>query len=246
MPHGSTLALAAALLAYGNFSAWLATRGGREMQPGLNRGHVAMLAAVLAWARLEGVGPEDLGLGRRGLGSSLLCGALAGAVCWTPVRCLAARLAARYGVIAGAIEGMTRKRQLELMAGQLLIGSALFEEVAFRGLLMAKIARLIRRREASLIHSGVFVGWHLVIAWHNVRKSGLPFRLVPLAYLGVLAALMASGLLLGGLRQATGHLAGGTVAHWLVLAAALVGVSEARRRDSRGCCGPAPGNRDWH
>jgi len=127
----------------------------------------------------------------------------------------------------------TPARLLRLLCGQFFLGSALFEEVAFRGLLHAKLVRLLGAPTALVAGSWVFSAWHLVITWHNLRRSNLPPALFPFLYGGALAALFGGGLVFGVLRQATGHIAGSVAAHWLMVASIVLAVSRPRRAVDR-------------
>jgi membrane protease YdiL (CAAX protease family) len=226
----TTVALVGALLAYANGSAWLATRREQELSTGINFAHLAMLGLTVAWAAAERLPPRELGLGRRALGRSLGWGLLVGALGSLPIRLFFAfPLVSRQGVTQPEFQGLSRGRLLWLVGGQFLLGSALFEEVAFRSLLHAKLVRLLGAGPALLAGSGVFAAWHLVITWHNLRRSNLPRGLFPFLYSGALAALFGGGLLFGLLRQATGHVAGSVLAHWLMVANIVLAVARPRR-----------------
>ncbi len=226
----STLALAGLLVAYANADAWRTTRCGGPAARAARAPHLLPLGATLAWAAAEGLGPAELGLGRRGLGRGLAWGTLVGLLGALAIRLFFAfPLVSREAIAQPEYEGISRRRLLWLVAGQFLVGSALFEELAFRGLLQAKLTRLLGVGPALLAGSGVFAAWHLVITWHNLRRSNLPGGLFPLLYAGALAGLFAGGLLFGLLRQVSGHLAGSIVAHWLMVASIVLAVARPRR-----------------
>ncbi len=230
----TTLALAALLLAYANGDAWRATRREGAISSSANYTHLAMLAVTLAWAAAERLRPTDLGLGRQRLGQGLVWGALVGLLGSLPIRLFFAfPLVSREAVAQPEFEGLSRPRLLWLVAGQFLFGSAILEEVAFRGLLHAKLVRLLGAGRALLVGSGIFAAWHLVITWYNLRRSNLPRALFPVLYPGALAALFGGGLLFGLLRQATGHLAGSIVAHWIMVASIVLAVARPRRGNRR-------------
>jgi membrane protease YdiL (CAAX protease family) len=110
------------------------------------------------------------------------------------------------------------------------LSTAVFEEIAFRGVLHAKLVRLLGVRRAVLAGSGLFAAWHAVIAWHNLHQAGLPRPIRTVSYLGAMAALFVAGVILGALRQMTGHVAGSIVAHWLMVVAIVCGVVRVRDR----------------
>jgi len=225
----TTVALAALLLLYANIDAWLATRREQELASGNQLVHLGALAAALAWARAERITPAELGVARSGLGRGLLCGAAIGLLGAMPIRLFFAfPLVSRQAVTQPEFEGLSTHRVLWLLGTRFLIGSALFEEVAFRGLLQAKLRRLLRPGPALLVSSGVFAAWHLVITWHNLRRSNLPRPLFAPLYVGALTALFGGGLLFGLVREASGHLAGSVVAHWLMVANIVLAVARPR------------------
>jgi membrane protease YdiL (CAAX protease family) len=226
----SALALIGLLLAYANLDAWRAARREGPTSSSTNLTHLAMLGLTIGWAAVERLGPDALGLGRRRLGRGLLWGTVVGLLGAIPIRLFFAfPLVSRDAIAQPEFEGLSRARLLWLVGGQFLFGSAVFEEVAFRGLLHAKLVRLLGAGPALLVGSGVFAAWHLVITWYNLRRSNLPRTLFPLLYLGALAALFAGGLLFGLLRQSTGHLAGSIAAHWLMVANIVLAVARPRR-----------------
>lgn len=231
----STAGLIAVLLAYANGGAWLATRRGQELSHGVNVAHLAMIGLSVAWAVVERLTPRELGLGKADLGRSLGWGLLIGALGSLPIRLFFAfPVVSRRSVAHPQFAGISRARLLWLLCGQFLLGSALFEEVAFRSLLHAKLVRLLGAPSALLAGSGIFAAWHLVITWHNLRQSNLPPALFPFLYGGALTALFGGGLLFGLLRQATGHIAGSVAAHWLMVASIVLAVSRPQRDAAHG------------
>ncbi|HLI28023.1 MAG TPA: CPBP family intramembrane glutamic endopeptidase [Chloroflexota bacterium] len=229
--RASTVALVALLLGYANGDAWRYARRGRALSSETNRAHLGMLGVVLAWAACEGLGARELGLGRAGLSRGLLWGLGLGLLGAVPISLFFAfPLVSRQAVTHPEYVGVSRGRLLGLVAGQFLLGSAVFEEIAFRGLLHAKLQRLLGPGRALVAGAGVFAAWHLVITWYNLRRSNLPRALFPLLYAGALAALFAGGLLFGLIRQATGHVAGAIVAHWVMVAAIVLSVARPRAR----------------
>lgn len=226
----STAALAAVLLSYANGDAWFWSRRAQTLSSETNYAHLGMLALTLAWAALEGRTPRELGLGRQGLGRGLAWGLILGLLGAVPIRLFFAfPLVSRQAISQPEFEGLSRGRLLWLVGGQFLVGSALFEEVAFRGLLHAKLVRLYGAGRALLLGSAVFAAWHLVITWYNLRRTNLPRPLFPFLYAGALTALFGGGLLFGLVRQASGHLAGSVLAHWLMVANIVLAVARPRR-----------------
>jgi membrane protease YdiL (CAAX protease family) len=225
----STAALGALMLAYANGDAWLATRREQELSAANQLAHLGALAGTVAWIVAERIAPAELGVGPRGLGRGLLWGTLVGLLGSLPIRLFFAfPLVSRQAIAQPEFAGLSARGVLCLIATRFLLGSAIFEEVAFRGLLHAKLLRLLRPGPALLVNSGLFAAWHLVITWHNLQRSNLPRPLFPALYVGALAALFGGGLLFGLVRQASGHLAGSVVAHWLMVASIVLAVARPR------------------
>jgi membrane protease YdiL (CAAX protease family) len=226
----STLALIAVLLAYANGDAWRFARRGHTLSPETNYTHLAMLGGVLLWALADRLSGCELGLGRRHLGRGLLWGTAVGLLGALPIALFFRfPLVSRQAVTHPDYVGISHARLVWLVTGQFLLGSAVFEEIAFRGVLHAKLLRLMRPLQALLVGSGVFAAWHIVITWYNLRRSNLPRGLFPLLYAGALAALFGGGLLFGVVRQAGGHVGGAVLAHWLMVAAIVLSVARPAR-----------------
>jgi membrane protease YdiL (CAAX protease family) len=222
----TTSALVAVLLAYANGSAWRASRCGKEIAVGTNGAHLAMLGLMLVWAWVERLRPHELGLTRGTLKKSVLTGAGVAAAGAVLIRTFfALPLVTNWPVDIAEYRGLSRRRLIWLLCGQFFLGSALFEEVAFRGLLHAKLVRLLGARSALAMGSAVFTAWHVVIAWHNVRRCNVSPRWFAPLYGGVLAVLFAAGYLFGLVRQWTGHVGGSVITHWVLIGHILLEVA---------------------
>ena len=104
------------------------------------------------------------------------------------------------------------------------LDTAIPEELAFRGVLLASLRRRWSEFPAVLVSAVVFTSWHGVIVSRTVALTNLQSEPV-LAMLGLLGALLAvgvGGVLFAWLRLATGHLAGSIVAHWAFNAVLLL------------------------
>ncbi|WP_246080351.1 CPBP family intramembrane glutamic endopeptidase [Modestobacter altitudinis] len=123
--------------------------------------NVPATVVVLAAARATGLGWDEVGLGRRRLPSGLrLGGVCAGLV----VAGYAAALA-----VPGVRPLLADARIAHLDGGQLAyatlvrvpLGTVLWEEVAFRGVLLAALSRLVPRPTAVAASAAVFGIWHI-------------------------------------------------------------------------------------
>lgn len=178
---------------------------------------VNLLAAVVlvAGARATGSSWCALGLARDRLGAGLRHGGAFAAV-------VAAGLAVALAVpdlrplladarVAGADGG-------ELAAQALVripFGTVLWEEVAFRGVLLAVLARLVSPRAAVVGQAAVFGVWHVrptaSAVTANDLAAGAPAVALAVAA-GCLVTVLA-GLLFGWLRLRSGSLAAPVLLH---------------------------------
>jgi membrane protease YdiL (CAAX protease family) len=229
----SALALAAVLVVYANGIDGLALRLGRE-QFGTPRIllNVAGVAALLAWARwAEGLGAAELGLGRRGQARSVSLGLLTGLGMALPPLALfflphvpGGRLAYQPLTEASARDFLRR------FAFEMPVGTAICEEVAFRGVLQALLARRFGARAAVLLGTIPFTLWHVTVTWNTLARTSLPRH--PLvrgpALAGSLGAVFAGGLIFAALRALTGSLPAAIAAHWAVDATMLLALFRRR------------------
>jgi membrane protease YdiL (CAAX protease family) len=226
----STAALSAALVAYSNVDAWLELRANRPVPARVNFSHLSVLACVLAWAGADRLTLRDLGIRSGTVGRSLGWGLAAGAFGSAVVAIFFAfPLVSRDAVTHPDFRGLSLRRILWMLVGQILLSTAVFEEVTFRGVLQAKLTRLLAPRPAVLVGGALFAAWHLAITWYNLRRSNLPRRWFAPLYVGALATFWVAGVIFGLLRQRTGSLAGGILAHWLVVSNIVLAVARPRR-----------------
>jgi membrane protease YdiL (CAAX protease family) len=198
---------------------------------GLNGAHLFVLVGCLAWAVLGRASLNELGMGKQHLRTSLAWGAVAGTIL---------SLLARVGLALPWIRhqfqpppewaAIRRADLVRFLLGPMLVGSAVLEEVAFRGLLQAKLGESLGGQRGIVVGSLTFAAWHTVIAWFNLSRCGLSHVALPAAYAGALAGLFVFGGLLGVLRQTTGHIGGGILVHWMVLIGTAFGVLRATRQ----------------
>jgi membrane protease YdiL (CAAX protease family) len=96
------------------------------------------------------------------------------------------------------------------------LGTALFEEVAFRGVLPAMLGRCHRPLASDAMSAAVFGLWHLIPATRALAGNPLGRGISPgrklAVVLGGSAAAGAAGLALSRLRRETGSL----YAPWLI------------------------------
>ena len=171
-------------------------------------------AAVLAAAGASGLTAGEMGLGR-------------GA--WRPGRLASALAAATVGgYLAGAAMPVTRpllddKRVTTLdgpglayqVAFRIPVGTVLWEEIAFRGVLQAALCRVMSEPAAIAVASGVFGIWHIrpTAAALRVNQLSGDRRQAAARVTAGVAVTAAGGVLLSWLRARSGSLAAPALLH---------------------------------
>jgi membrane protease YdiL (CAAX protease family) len=200
----------AVLAAYNNIAGMLPWHGRRYTL--LNLGATG---AALAAAAASGLTATDLGLGRGELRPGLRLGSrLAGATAcgWALV---AAAPAARPALRDERVAGLSGRAVAYQVLVRIPLGTVLWEETAFRGVLQAALCRVMPGGAAIAVTSGVFGIWHIgptAAALRVNRLAGGPGRTVAAVTSGVVATA-AGGVLLSWLRVRSGSLAAPILLH---------------------------------
>jgi membrane protease YdiL (CAAX protease family) len=219
---GFALACGAALTAYNN--ALGLHRWHREGYVPLN---ACATGAALAAAAVNGLTAADLGLGRGRWLPGRAGGAMAAAVGagWLLIAALpATRPLLKDKRIAG-LDGRAVAYQALV---RIPVGTVLWEEIAFRGVLQAALRRVMPQPAAITVASLTFGIWHVRPTAEALRVNGLAGdrRRAVMGVTAGVAATAAGGALFSWLRERSGsltapvllHLAtncGGPVAAWL-------------------------------
>lgn len=184
---------------------------------------LAFLGLLVLWAvRIEGMPLPTLGITSANAGRSALVGAALGAVIILPVVLyFLFPLGLEDGIGYEDVEDQTWGGFLLWAFVNQPVGTAFFEEVLFRGVLLAKMTVAWGQRQALVASSLTFALWHLVINFRTIQDTDVasPAALAALAQIASLFGLFLGGLFLGLLRQRTGNLAGCVASHWLVVTA---------------------------
>ena len=186
--------------------------------------NLALLAALLAWAfgraRLT---LSDAGLEPGNVGGSAMFGVIVSLLAADPP-VLFIVLAPLYNGGPVEADDITERSGAQMAYFLLFrqpVGTALFEELAFRGVLYGAWLRAGGDRAAFLGTSVVFALWHVVITSRTVVESGVVDHAAAVAA-GVLVSLLglfAGGLIFAYLRWHTRSAAAAVMAHWLIVAA---------------------------
>jgi membrane protease YdiL (CAAX protease family) len=167
----------AGLVGAGCVVALLAVRNVSEValpDPAYVPTNVALGAALVAVARRAGSSWEHLGLARRHVRQGLAVGAVAAS-------------AAAAGMVVAAALPWTRglfddervpadasgRQRLYQTALRIPVGTAAFEEMAFRGVLLALLRRRLRLGAAIAVNSALFGLWHIVPTLATARANGI-------------------------------------------------------------------------
>ncbi|MDP9398503.1 MAG: CPBP family intramembrane metalloprotease [Actinomycetota bacterium] len=177
--------------------------------------NVAAAGVLLAAARASGLSWAELGLARR----RLPAGARWGAACL-------ALVAAGYGAALAVpvvrplltdarVSGLDGGDVAYHVLVRIPLGTVLWEEVAFRGVLLAALARVLSLRAAIAVSAAVFGSWHIrptlsALAANDLTEGPLLTGLAVL--LGCLATAVA-GVALAWLRLHTGSLLAPALLH---------------------------------
>ena len=175
-------------------------------------GNVVVAAALTRLARDAGLAWEEIGLGRgdlrmsRRIAAWVLTASAAFIIVATRLPWLRQHLRdERASVLSG---GETMRRALIRFP----LGTALFEEVAFRGVLPALFAN--EARSGDLAAAAMFAAWHLIPTHHALRVNGFaqgPRSRIVGTLVGSAAAGLA-GYVLSRVRRKTGSI----LAPWLI------------------------------
>jgi uncharacterized protein len=198
--------------------------------------------AALSAAAASGLTTADIGLGRDA---------------WRPGR-LASRLAAAAAAgwvliaVVPATRPLLNDKRITTLEGRAIayqaavripVGTVLWEEIAFRGVLQAALRRVMAEGAAITVTSGVFGIWHIRPTAGALRVNGMAGGRTRAAA-GVLAGVAvttAAGAFLSWLRERSGRVAAPVLLHLaansggLVTAWAVAGVN--RRRNARRSAG---------
>ena len=206
---GFAIASCVVLVAYNNLAGMLPWHHRRYTL--LN---VCATGAALAAAAASGLTPTDVGLGRAELRPGVRLGSAAAAATAGGWVLIAAVPAARPILGDDRIRDLSGREVAYQALVRIPLGTVLWEETAFRGVLQAALGRVMNDRAAIAVTSCIFGIWHVGPTAAALRINGLTDRGRILA--GVTAgveATSAGGVLLSWLRVRSGSLAAPILLH---------------------------------
>jgi len=220
------IGLSGVLIAFGNIAdAWIGAdplaiswRGGAKA--------AGVLLIALAACRSGEIRRSELGIRRDGVVKSVIAGGGVALILGS-----VSLLALRFAPIAGGrvtyspLQGEAVAPLLFHAVIALPLQTALPEELAFRGVLLALLLRRVSPKRAAAVMSAVFVAWHIVVQAQTLAQTNVTSAVlvVPAAIVAV-AGIFAGGLLFAWIRLGTGNLAGAVAAHWFFNAVLVLGL----------------------
>ncbi|WP_244945501.1 CPBP family intramembrane glutamic endopeptidase [Couchioplanes caeruleus] len=185
-------------------------------------------AVLLALARAAGLDAGDVGIGRR----SWRRGAAYALVCVSAVAAVYAVAALLPATRPAFLDTRYRNGLGPAVTGALVVvplGTVLFEEIAFRGVLWALLCRRTGAARATLVSSGLFGLWHVLPSLRLNRVNPAVAQIAGSGRIGQLLAVAgavvfttAAGAVLCELRRRSGSLLAPAGLHWAVNGLAIL------------------------
>jgi uncharacterized protein len=176
--------------------------------------NLALGAGLVAVARTAGTTLTQLGLAGRHLRSGLRWGAAAGGAA-VAVMATGAALPFTRGFFED--ERVQIDNGLGELAYQVLVriplGTVVFEEVAFRGVLLALLMQRMSTRSAVLVNSALFGLWHVVPTLGAANTNGISGLAQAGTVAGAVVVTSVGGVVFCALRLRSGHLAAPVLLH---------------------------------
>ncbi|MBV9093417.1 MAG: CPBP family intramembrane metalloprotease [Streptosporangiaceae bacterium] len=210
---GFAIGCGAALAAYNNIVATQPWH--RRWYPLVN---VGATVAVLAAAAVSGLTAADIGLGRDRLRPGLRLGcplAAAAAAGWLLTRVVPATRPMLDDERITALHGGQISYQLLV---RIPVGTVLWEETAFRGVLQAALRRVVPDAAVIAMTSAMFGIWHIrpAIEAARVNRAAGDRRATAATVVAAVAATTVGGVLLSLLRARSGSLAAPVLVHLVI------------------------------
>jgi membrane protease YdiL (CAAX protease family) len=213
------LLLSTLLLLYGNLTSLVEPERRSDF---LLYSNLGLLSLLLLWSRWVGFSLSELGLAGDQAKASTLWGVALGLVLAAPPVAFIAMAPFFTGepIQAGEINDLSGSEMAFRLAFRIPAGTALFEEVTFRGILYACWLRAGDLRRTVLGTGVVFAFWHTVITFRSVTEAEVvdSAPLIALGYAGSLLGLFVGGVAFALLRWRTDGVAGPFFVHWIVVA----------------------------
>ena len=194
--------------------------------------NLAVAAGLVTFARRQDMTFGDLGLGSESLRSGLRWGGAVGGALGVAI--LAAGSSPRFDrwLLDDRARGHSPGEAVYLCLVRFPLGTALFEEVAFRGVLDGLLRRASGANTARVATATWFGLWHIIPTWRAYPQMGSGSRSVTgraSATAAGVAVTALSGLGFTGLRERSGSVAAPWLAHAAINAASYLAARRAWR-----------------
>jgi uncharacterized protein len=195
--------------------------------------NLLLTGGLLVLARRGGLTTEELGLARRDLGAGLRWGAGSTGVVAIVVGAgvvLADVIGPVATLLADDRAALTGPALAAAVLVRIPLGTAVFEEVAFRGVLRAVVRRRWSAVPATLWTSAVFGLWHVAPTIVALRINDVqPTSVAGLgAIAGAVVTTTVAGVAFDQLRARSGSLVAPILAHWATNALGLLAAAASR------------------
>jgi membrane protease YdiL (CAAX protease family) len=212
----------------------------------------ALLLLVLA--RVAGLSWQELGLGQETLVRGAQVGVVA-ALCVAIVYSVAVAIPFTRNAFRDARYSIGARAAFYTALVAIPLGTVLFEEVAFRGVLWGLLVQDLGVVPATILSAGLFGVWHVLPATALARthtsvqgrsadgKNSAGPRRITITVLATMAFTALAGIVFAELRRRSGSLVAPIALHWAtnglgVLASARVWAMSGGKADASGV--PAP------
>ena len=176
--------------------------------------NVCATGAALAAAATSGLTPTDVGFGRAELRPGVRLGSAAVAATAGGWVLIATLPATRPILSDDRVRGLSGREVAYQALVRIPLGTVLWEETAFRGVLQAALGRVMPSRAAIAVTSCIFGIWHVGPTAGALHINGLAGRGRILAGVTAgVAATAAGGVFLSWLRVRSGSLAAPMLLH---------------------------------
>jgi uncharacterized protein len=195
--------------------------------------NLLLTGGMLVLANRGGLTADELGFARRHLGAGLRWGAGSTAVVAVAVGAgvaLSDVLGPVATLLADERAALTGTALTTALLVRIPLGTALFEEVAFRGVLRAVARRHLTALQATLWTSAVFGLWHVAPTIVALRLNDVdPASAAGWgAIVGAVATTAVAGVVFDQLRARSGSLVAPILAHWATNAIGLLAAAATR------------------
>jgi tRNA pseudouridine32 synthase/23S rRNA pseudouridine746 synthase len=215
------VAFAALLVLYGNLISLGPLDPHEELDWAYTLGNLLLTAVILLWAiKVERLSLAEIGFTKaNAFKSAAIGGAIAVLVSLPVIAYFAFPVVVDEPIDYDPVKDWSLASFLIYALVKQPLGTALFEETAFRGVLQAKMIGAFPLRQALMATALTFALWHIVINYRTVQETnvGDSPALAILAQAGSLVGLFIGGLFMSLLRHYTRNLTAPIVFHWLVV-----------------------------